>query len=118
MVRTPLISIVVRVHPGFIAREANFAASLEDAMKLLLAVTLAAGLAGATLGITSSAQAMPLSPIAAPNDLVTQVAGGCGRGYHRGPRGACLRNYANPAAHPCPRGWYLGRYGRCRANGT
>lgn len=87
-------------------------------MKTLFAVALAAGLAGASLGFTSSAQAMPLSPIAAPNDLVTQVAGGCGRGWHRGPYGGCRRNYANPAAHACPRGWYLGRFGRCRANGT
>ena len=87
-------------------------------MKSLLAIALAAGLAGATLGLTSSVQAMPLSPIPTPNDLVTQVAGGCGPGKHRGPYGGCRRNYANPAAHPCPRGWYLGPYGRCRANGT
>lgn len=87
-------------------------------MKTLVAIALAAGLAGANPGISSSAQAMPLSPIAAQSDLIVQVAGGCGRGWHRGPRGACRRNYANPAAHPCPRGWYLGPFGRCRANGT
>jgi hypothetical protein len=69
-------------------------------------------------GMISSAQAMPGSPIAAESGLLTQVAGGCGPGWHRGPYGGCRKNYANPAAHPCPRGYYLGRFGRCRANGT
>ena len=69
-------------------------------------------------GMISSAQAMPVSKIAAESGLVTQVAGGCGPGWHRGPYGGCRKNYANPAAHPCPRGYYLGRFGRCRANGT
>ena len=87
-------------------------------MKILVAIALAAGLAGASLGLASSVQAMPLSLIAAESGLVTQVAGGCGRDMHRGPYGGCRKNYANPAAHPCPRGWYLGPYGRCRANGT
>lgn len=87
-------------------------------MKTLAALALAAGLATASLSLVSPVQAMPLSPIAPQNDLVTQVAGGCGRGFHRGPYGGCRRNYANPAAHPCPRGWYLGPGGRCRANGT
>ena len=86
-------------------------------MKALAALALAAGLATGGFGLVSSVQAMPLSPIATPNDLVTQVAGGCGRGWHRGPYGGCRRNYANPAMHACPRGWYLGPGGRCRANG-
>jgi hypothetical protein len=86
-------------------------------MKTLAALALAAGLGTAGLGLVTSAQAMPLSPIATPNDLVTQVAGGCGPGWHRGPYGGCRRNYANPAMHACPRGWYLGPGGRCRANG-
>jgi hypothetical protein len=87
-------------------------------MKTIFAIALATGLAGASLAMTSATQAMPLAPLAAPDGLVTQVAGGCGKGWHRGPRGGCRKNYANPAAHPCPRGWYLGPYGRCRANGT
>ncbi len=70
------------------------------------------------VGMTSSVQAMPVSPVAAESGLVTPAAGGCGPGWHRGPRGGCRKNYANPAAHPCPRGYYLSRSGRCRANGT
>ena len=73
-------------------------------MKTLAPLALAAGLVTGGLGLISSVQAMPLSPIATPNDLVTQVAGGCGRGWHRGPYGGCRRNYANPAMHPCPPG--------------
>lgn len=45
--------------------------------------------------VTFSAQAMPASPLAGINkgdQMVVQVAGGCGRGYHRGPRGHCRRN--------------------------
>jgi hypothetical protein len=86
-------------------------------MKHFFAIALTAGLlAGA--GLAAPAQAMPLSPLAAQNDLVTKVAGGCGVGWHRGPYGGCQRNYAQPWRHACPRGWYLGPYGRCRANGT
>jgi hypothetical protein len=80
---------------------------------MLTAGVLAAGLTAAA----ASAQAMPVSPLAA-DGLVTQVAGGCGAGWHRGPNGGCRRNYAQPWKHACPRGWYLGPYGRCRANGT
>ncbi|HSM94576.1 MAG TPA: hypothetical protein VLT91_00930 [Rhizomicrobium sp.] len=45
-----------------------------------------------------------------------EAAGGCGIGWHRGPHGGCLRNYAHPAMHACPRGYHLGPYGHCRAN--
>ncbi len=41
------------------------------------------------------------------------AAGGCGRGWHRGPYGHCVRNYMRPNRHACPRGFYLNRYGRC-----
>jgi len=54
-----------------------------------------------TLGLAMSAveaQAMPLVPDHAPS-IVTQVAGGCGHGFHRGPRGGCRAN-----------GYYGGRY--------
>lgn len=68
--------------------------------------------------IVSSAQAAPLAPFAAPvNGDVITVAGGCGAGWHRGPYGGCLRNYANPAAHACPRGYHIGAGGACRGNG-
>ena len=88
-------------------------------MKQFFAIMLAAGVVcGANVAITSPVQAMPVSPLAPQNELVTQVAGGCGVGWHRGPDAGCRRNYARPWAHPCPRGWYLGPYGRCRANGT
>jgi hypothetical protein len=81
-------------------------------MKSIFAIVLGAGLiAGA-----ASAQAMPLSPLAADN-MVTHVAGGCGVGWHRGPYNGCRRNYAQPWKHACPRGWYPGPHG-CRANGT
>ena len=66
-----------------------------------------------------AANAMPLVPLApVSNGDVIEVAGGCGRGWHRGPYGGCRRNYAKPWLHACPRGWYPGPYGRCRANGT
>lgn len=63
------------------------------------------------------ALAMPLVSGALHASDIVQVAGGCGIGWHRGPYGGCLRNYANPAAHPCPRGYHVGPYGGCRGNG-
>jgi hypothetical protein len=64
--------------------------------------------------IVSSAQAMPLAPFGAQsNGDVIAVAGG----WHRGPYGGCLRNFANPAAHACPRGYHIGPGGACRGNG-
>ena len=45
--------------------------------------------------VGSGAQAMPASPLKgvskATHDL-TPVAGRCGRGFHRGPRGRCRPN--------------------------
>jgi hypothetical protein len=73
----------------------------------------------AALGFTalSAAQAMPIVPPASPAEgIVLPVAGGCGPGFHRGPRGGCLRNYARPALHACPRGYHVGPGGRCRGN--
>lgn len=84
-------------------------------MKTLFA---AAVIAGFSLAFASPSQAMP---IAAPNlpagDLIVQIAGGCGQGWHRGPYGGCRRNFANPRAHACPRGFHIGPGGRCRGNG-
>jgi hypothetical protein len=68
--------------------------------------------------IAGTAQAMPLaSPDMAPNPNIIQVAGGCGAGWHRGPYGGCLRNYADPGAHACPRGFHIGPGGGCVGNG-
>lgn len=64
------------------------------------------------------ANAMPIftARLAMKSDVVA-IAGGCGRGFHRGPYGGCLQNYANPGAHACPRGYHVGPYGGCRGNG-
>jgi hypothetical protein len=43
--------------------------------------------------------AMPFLPDVGSSGLVTQVAGGCGAGRHRGPYGGCRSN-----------GWYNGGY--------
>jgi hypothetical protein len=48
---------------------------------------------------------------------VAEAAGGCGVRNHRGPYGGCLNNYANPAAHACPRGYRVGPGGGCKGNG-
>jgi hypothetical protein len=63
------------------------------------------------------AMAMPVAPapVVAPDRMT--IAGGCGPGAHRGPYGGCLRNYAKPALHACPRGFHVGPGGRCRGNG-
>lgn len=76
---------------------------------VLIAIGLAVVFAGA-------AQAMPAAPVSGISSDVIQVAGGCGRGWHRGPHGGCRRNYARPWLHRCPRGWHPGPYGRCRRN--
>lgn len=76
-------------------------------------------IAAAFLVSTAIAPALAMPPGAAttqPTDII-QVAGGCGAGWHRGPYGGCLRNYADPDAHPCPRGYHVGPYGGCRGNG-
>ena len=58
-------------------------------MKSIFAAALLAG-SVATFGI---ADAMPLAPPASGvNADVIQVAQGCGRGFHRGPRGHCIAN--------------------------
>jgi hypothetical protein len=76
--------------------------------KILLAIAFSIAVAGA-------AQALPVSnPLDTSN--VIQVAGGCGEGWHRGPRGGCRRNFARPWLHACPRGYHMGPYGRCRGN--
>jgi hypothetical protein len=68
-------------------------------------------------GVTITAQAMPLAPVEPANANVMQIAGGCGAGWHRGPYGGCLRNFAEPDEHACPRGFHIGPNGGCRGNG-
>ena len=63
------------------------------------------------------ASALPLTPFAPADANVVEVAGGCGRGFHRGPYGGCRQNYADPGAHACPRGYHVGPYGGCRGDG-
>ena len=72
-------------------------------MRTLFAATLALG------AIVGSAEAMPVAPSGAQGygDVIA-VAGGCGAGWHRGPYGGCRKNFADPAAHACPRGYHIG----------
>jgi hypothetical protein len=78
-------------------------------MKSIFAAALLAGTV-ATFGI---ADAMPLAaPASGVNADVIQVAGGCGRGYHRGPRGVCIadrRGRVDRREHRRCRHWGPGR---------
>jgi hypothetical protein len=52
----------------------------------------------------SPAWAMPIVPLdRAETTAITQIAGGCGAGYHRGPRGECRHNKRTA----CGRGYRL-----------
>ncbi|WP_342791820.1 GCG_CRPN prefix-to-repeats domain-containing protein [Methylobacterium oryzihabitans] len=68
--------------------------------KLIAAATLAAG-----LGLASTAGATPLAVpgagAVAPDAPVTRVAGGCGPGFFRTPRGFCrpFRAYGPPRVY-------------------
>ncbi len=56
---------------------------------------LLAAIAALFTFVAFSAQAMPAASLKGAKqsmDQVTTVAGGCGRGWHRGPGGACRRN--------------------------
>jgi hypothetical protein len=55
-------------------------------IRIIFAASVALG------AIAGPAQAMPLAPIASTTGDVIAVAGGCGRGWHRGPGGACRGN--------------------------
>jgi hypothetical protein len=82
---------------------------------MIRTIIAAAAVVFASVAVT--AQAMPLAPLEPANATVIQIAGGCGAGWHRGPYGGCLRNYADPDAHACPRGFHIGPNGGCRGNG-
>ncbi len=60
---------------------------------------------------------MPLGAGTGHPTEIIQVAGGCGPGFHRGRFEGCRKNFADPAAHPCPRGYHIGPNGGCRGNG-
>jgi hypothetical protein len=85
----------------------------DFSMHRLIAATFVVG----TLMSANVASAMVPAPIATDISNVVRVAGGCGPGFHRGPYGGCLQNYANPGAHACPRGFHIGPNGGCRGNG-
>jgi hypothetical protein len=58
-------------------------------------LALLASVAALFTFIAFSAQAMPAAPLqgaSSNSDQVIHVAGGCGRGWHRGPHGHCRRN--------------------------
>jgi hypothetical protein len=44
------------------------------------------------LGLSAPSLAMPFPPLPDAAPKVTLVAGGCGPGWSRGPRGRCVRN--------------------------
>jgi hypothetical protein len=88
-------------------------------MKKLAFVALVAGLVSipSLAGILPAHAMVPASPDLAIQSLIVPVAGGCGPGKHRGPRGGCRNNFARPWQHACPRGYHIGPGGRCRGNG-
>ncbi len=69
----------------------------RDFMNRLIATAFVFGM------MVGGANAMPMAPLApATNSDVIEVAGGCGRGWHRGPYGGCRRNYARPGRARLP----------------
>jgi hypothetical protein len=87
-------------------------------MKTIFAAALVAGTMMG-FGIANAAPIAPAVPTV-QGDII-QVAGGCGRGFHRGPRGGCRVNrgrvvvvpprFVRPARR-CPPGMFW-RHGRC-----
>jgi hypothetical protein len=58
-------------------------------------LALLAAVAAMFTFVAFGAQAMPVASLKGAKqsiDQVTTVAGGCGRGWHRGPQGHCRRN--------------------------
>jgi hypothetical protein len=60
--------------------------------QVLLAVLMTAGISlmGVATASAVPASSKAISQTADNSSLVTKVAGGCGRGWHRGPRGRCV----------------------------
>jgi hypothetical protein len=64
-------------------------------MRAILAavlVSMGIGLLGPTSASAASANGAAIAQAAQDTTQVVQAAGGCGRGWHRGPRGGCRRN--------------------------
>jgi hypothetical protein len=61
---------------------------------IFTAVIFAAGLGilGASGASATPANGAAIATANADNSQVQSVMGGCGRGWHRGPRGGCRRN--------------------------
>ncbi len=61
---------------------------------ILFAVTAALGMSllGAAAVSAAPANGQAISQQADHTSPITDVAGGCGRGFHRGPHGGCRRN--------------------------
>ena len=61
---------------------------------ILAAVIVAVGMGalGASSALASPANGAAIVKAADQTSQVVAVAGGCGRGWHRGPRGGCRRN--------------------------
>jgi hypothetical protein len=66
---------------------------LEDFMLKMLSTLVAAGAFVALL--VPAAQAFTPAPLSMSPEVI-QVAGGCGRGFHRGPHGGCRPNVGGP----------------------
>ena len=63
---------------------------------------------------TTAGAAVPTAPVATSSGLVIKVAEGCGRGFWRGPGGAC---HPMAMGRVCPVGYHLGPEGhRCWPN--
>ena len=64
-------------------------------MRALLAAAIVAvgvGALGASNALASPANGAAIAKAADETSQVVAAAGGCGRGWHRGPRGRCWRN--------------------------
>jgi hypothetical protein len=61
---------------------------------ILLAIVVAAGVGLVGIGgaLAAPANGQAIAQAADHTSGVTQVMVGCGRGWHRGPRGGCRRN--------------------------
>jgi hypothetical protein len=57
--------------------------------------------------LVPAAQALTPAPLSTSPDVI-QVAGGCGPGFHRGPRGRCRPNLGG-RVEVCRRVWVAGR---------
>lgn len=85
------------------------------------------GALGSIFSIGAQAFPASLAPAQRMESQVTPVRNGCGLGFHRNPRGYCVRNgyyvvpppdYVPPPPPPvfplaCPYGYYLGQNGLC-----